>query len=614
MTLWENKVLMNTSDGLLALRMLYLIVATTFVGCLLLVTNSCIEADGLTSTYSSGHEYDLTKDDLENRNNPQLNNVDTKPLEFSKYISSEGLDGKYGGTLIVGNRGDPPYGFDSLRTSSIALNNVSGAIFGPGNLVMRCREDIYVVCPYLATKWISNQDFTEWTFNIRQDVFWHDGTPLVVEDLKFWFDIAFFGVQIDDAIRAPAYFSNELGKIDSVNILDHNRLMIRLANRNPFLPDILANPRFKVAHPRHLMYDRLVDGEISVSPVDVGLIGLGPFRFKDYERGSSIRLERFHQYWEESFRGDSLPYLDNIEYVIIPEPYMMDVAFRTGKIDVGARGQAHYLTTDRKQGYDRDLGADVIFGNIEGGSFRLAFNVLREGPWNDSRVRRAISLWIDKQAAIPAVLGGFGWTSPDLGPPDIPIQRHFINWPKFDVGSTVTKRAEARRLMDEAGYTGGFSMGHLCRALNTLPCEFLKDQLKGLGIDLQLQVVDEGEWNRARISLDYDSQQGRLSHSHVPESTESVYGRFENNPDAYSKHDDVLVDGLYKELRNATTFDARMEAWRSIEHYVFVEQTYVIPIAEYINVLPYRSYVKGLVIPIEDSHTHTDLSTVWLDW
>ena len=62
----------------------------------------------------------------------------------------------------------------------------------------------------------------------------------------------------------------------------------------------------------------------------------------------------------------------------------------------------------------------------------MAFNVLREGPWNDSRVRRAISLWIDKQAAIPAVLGGFGWTSPDLGPPDIPIQRHFINWPKFN--------------------------------------------------------------------------------------------------------------------------------------------------------------------------------------
>ena len=80
MTLWENKVLMNTSDGLLALRMICLIVVTMLVGCLLLVAISCTEADSLTSTYSSGHDDDLTKDDLENPNNPQLNNVDTKPI------------------------------------------------------------------------------------------------------------------------------------------------------------------------------------------------------------------------------------------------------------------------------------------------------------------------------------------------------------------------------------------------------------------------------------------------------------------------------------------------------------------------------------------------------
>ena len=66
-------------------------------------------------------------------------------------------------------------------------------------------------------------------------------------------------------------------------------------------------------------------------------------------------------------------------------------------------------------------------------------------------------------------------------------------------------------------------------------------------------------------------------------------------------------------MRDALTFERRVEAWRAIERYLFVEQTYIIPIAESINVVPYRVYVKGLVIPTEDAHTHTDFVTVWLD-
>lgn len=59
-----------------------------------------------------------------------------------------------GGILTLANRDDPPSGFDSLRTSSIALHHVVGSVFGPGNLVMRCRENMYLVCPYLATEWV----------------------------------------------------------------------------------------------------------------------------------------------------------------------------------------------------------------------------------------------------------------------------------------------------------------------------------------------------------------------------------------------------------------------------------------------------------------------------
>ncbi len=525
----------------------------------------------------------------------------------------DALGEEYGGTLVLANRGDPPAGFDTLRTSSIALHHIGGALFGPGNLVMRCRDNMYVICPYLASKWVAGPDFREWTFTIREDVYWHDGAPFTVEDARFWFDLVYHGSATGDGIRAPAYFKGEMGDVESIEALPHDRLQITFRHRNPHFLDVLANPRFRIAHPRHLMEQRLEQGEASISPVDVGLVGAGPFRIERNERGSVVSVSRFDRYWEQADEDTPLPYLDGIDYVVMPDAFTMDVAFRTGRLDGGARGQGHYLTAERKDGYVRDLGGDVFFAEMEGGNFRLAFNVLKPGPWQDPAVRRAIALWIDKPPAIASALGGFGWTSPDLGPPNIPIPRHFINWPKFDIGPLDEKQAEAKRLMAQAGYADGFQMGHLCRALNTATCEFLKAQLTGLGIDLRLQLIEEGEWNRARLSLDYDSQQGRLTPSPIPEGTESVYGRYSRNPDAYAKHEDERVDDLYRLLRESLTFERRVEAWRDVERYLFVEQTYIVPIAESINVVPYRSYVRGLAIPTEDGHTNTDFATVRLD-
>ena len=128
-------------------------------------------------------------------------------------------EARYGGVLVLANRGDPPAGFDPMRTSSIALHHVGGGLFGPGNLVTRCRQNLYLPCPNLATSWLPNPGFTEWTFVIRNDVTWHDGAPFTAEDAKFWFDLAAFGAEAGGRSRAPAFFKGELGDIKSVEVL-----------------------------------------------------------------------------------------------------------------------------------------------------------------------------------------------------------------------------------------------------------------------------------------------------------------------------------------------------------------------------------------------------------
>jgi peptide/nickel transport system substrate-binding protein len=517
-----------------------------------------------------------------------------------------------GGILLLGNRGDPPGGWDPMRTSSIALHHVAGSVFGPGNLVKRCRANMYMVCPYLATSWAPSQDFTQWTFTIRQGVTWHDGQPFTPADVRFWFELAYFGASVDGRVRAPAYFRGNLGEIERVEALP-GQVRVTLARPTVRFPEMLLDPRMKFAHPEHLMRPRIEAGDVGVSPLDVGLIGLGPFVVRRYDPGSQVQVRRFAHYWERDARGERLPYLAGIDFIVTPDPVAMDLAIRTGRLDGGARGEGHYLTAERQEVYERAMGADVQLARIGGGTLRLAFNVLRPGPWQDVRVRRAIALWIDTDAAVIAALGGQGYVSIE----DWPGRRYdpnpFMLWPRPSRDRLERDRAEARRLMAEAGVAEGFAMGHLCRAQHVMRCEFLQDQLAGLQIDLQLHVVDEAEWNRARLGLAYDTQPGATFSGTVPEATEAVYGRYGPNPDAYAKHEDERLDDLYARLRAAAQGPQRVAIWRELERYLLLEQAYLIPIAFALQVVPYRSYVRGLVIPSEDGHTHTDFATVWLD-
>ena len=248
-----------------------------------------------------------------------------------------------GGVLVLANRGDPPAAFDPMRTSSIALHHPGGGLYGPGNLVFRCRENIYLVCPGLASDWTVSPDFTEWTFTLRSGAVWHDGEPFTGADVAFWFELAAFGIDDEGRVRAPAYFRGDLGLAagdpPAVETLPFRQVRVRLAEPNPYYLEVLMNPRLKIAHPEHLLRPLIDAGDLSAGPIDVGLVGTGPFLLDGYEPSSVLRLRRFDGYWERDAQGEALPYLDGIDFVITPDAAAMDAAFRTGRLDGGARGE-----------------------------------------------------------------------------------------------------------------------------------------------------------------------------------------------------------------------------------------------------------------------------------
>src|SRR2546428_1871395 len=243
---------------------------------------------------------------------------------------STGAEPRRGGGMVLAQRGDPAAAWDYMATNSNDLPHMANGIFGSTNLIKSCRDDVYKICPNLAESWQANNDFSQWTFKVRDGVTWHDGVAFSADDVKFWMDLTYFGATAGGKTRIPAINKTNLGDLKSVEVLDGNRVKVTL-NRptGPYL-DVLNEPRVVPAHPKHLMESRIANGEVTIGPQDVGPIGTGPFKLESYEKGVGAKVRRYDKYWEKDAQGRQLPFLDGIDYAIVRDASAMDAAFRVG--------------------------------------------------------------------------------------------------------------------------------------------------------------------------------------------------------------------------------------------------------------------------------------------
>jgi peptide/nickel transport system substrate-binding protein len=501
-----------------------------------------------------------------------------------------------------------------MRGGTYDITHMASGMSGSANVARACRESIYKLCTGLAESWQANTDFTQWTFKVRDNVLWHDGTPFTAEDVKFWFQLAYFGVSSGGKTRLPAFYKANLGDLKTVEVLAGNRVRVTLASPAPQYLFGLSEPRQTFFHPKHLMQPLIDKGEVNVAPIDVGWVGTGPFKFHSYTKGSRAQVRRFEKYWEKDEKGRQMPYLDGIDFAVIRDPTAMDAAFRVGRLDGGARGEPYYLTPERKAAYERDLGDRVWFAQISQDVSGFNFNVLKPGPWQDVRVRKAVALWMDKQAYIKSVQSGLGTIGPYFLPTNPFTNPDFATWPGFSPTSKEKDRAEAKRLMAEAGYSKGFKMDFLAPRRWTNYAEFYQGQLLGLGIDLGLKLLDEPAYEAARLTLEHETQHGGTSGNPIiPEATELYLNVYSKTKVGRMKQEDPKIAEFFRRLNSTTSLEERVKIWRDMERYVVTEQFYYVPMAAPDSIIPYRSHVKGVVVPPERIPEYLDFATLWID-
>jgi peptide/nickel transport system substrate-binding protein len=518
-------------------------------------------------------------------------------------------EAKYGGVFTVAHRGDPRR-YDSHNYGSLNWTTLVGAIYHHGFLTRPCRVDAFTLCPNLAESWDSNADFTVWTFHIRDNIVWHDGKKATADDIGWALNLAWKGF----GDRAPSQTSARLGPIDTVDVMG-NDVVIKLSKPVFVYPDVMSQSELELEHPRHLMESELQAGNFNVSTIDVDFVGTGPFKVAKYEKDSSWKMVKHDQYWEKDDKGRQLPFLNGIDHIIMSEQSAQIAAFRAGSIDRTGIGSTNYMTIDQIKLLQDEMGDKVQFhrwppfGKLMGVNARIA-------PYNDVRVRKAISLWFDRREAVCIIdecdgeitavwANGSPFQNPD-----------FLTWPGYNENTREADRAEAKRLLAEAGFPDGFKMTIMAGENWVRYAEWAQDDLKPLigENNISIDVVDNATYGDRRCAGDFETL-NPLSSGVVPRHSPELLagGYLSTNKCSYIQHDDTNVDDMFAAISASTDSAERIKLARELERYLTLDTALAWNIYLEYRLVAFRDYVKGFIAPTWAPPNNSDYATTWLD-
>ena len=356
------------------------------------------------------------------------------------------------------------------------------------------------VIPGCAESWTVSQDGRTWTFRLRPNLKWSDGSALTAADFEysmrrsllpataFPFAGRLFVIRNARAVASGALPPEKLG----VRAVDPRTVAIELENPAPYLDEVLAT--FAMPVPRRLVEAR--GGEW----IRVGtLVSNGPFTLEEWRPNAFIRLRRNPQFYDAAnVRADA------IMHYPVSQPTTAIRRYEAGEIDFVLTVPADQLARVRRQ-FGEQVKVDMGIG-VEA----LAFNV-RRGPTRDVRVRRALSMAIDRDALAKNVLGdprlaAFGYVSPGVSHYPQRASADFAGWP---MGRRIT---EARRLLQEAGYGAGsplkLRLAFPANDINRRIAVVLDAMWRSVGVRPELQSKEQralvadiarGEFDAARV-------------------------------------------------------------------------------------------------------------------
>ena len=331
--------------------------------------------------------------------------------------------------------------------------------------------------PGLATKWTVSPDGTTITFTLRDGIEFSDGSPITPEDVKFSLDRA--------SNPKNGIWGFLLGAVASVEASGKDMVVLKLKNPDPAILEALS--MFNAAIIPKKAFEAAVgttDAEKSKAYAEHP-ISSGPFVLQSWDRGSSMTLVRNPHYWAKGDDGKALPYLDGIDFQVIPDDATRILKLKSGGLD-GAEFIPYARVDELKQasGIDMKLFAST---RVEYVTLNVRPTLAgKPNPMSDLKVRQAMNYAVNKQAIVQIVTHGVGTPLTSYMSSATPL--HTGTAPLYPVDV-----AKAKSLMAEAGFAGGFETTLLTLAGNQDEIGIataLQQMWGAIGIKLTIQQVD----------------------------------------------------------------------------------------------------------------------------
>jgi len=333
----------------------------------------------------------------------------------------------------------------------------------------------YKLRPELATSWEASKDAKTFTFHLRPNVKFHDGTPLNAAAVKLNFDRA----------RDPA---NKLTRLSLVNMIASidavDDTTVRFNLSAPF-----GAMLYNFAHPSSRMISPAAIAK-GADYVARNPIGSGPFRFVSWTPGQQVLLERNPNFWQSG-----VPQADRLIIKPVPEDATR-VAMLLG-------GDAHFIYPVPAVQIDAVKKAQGVSLQARWSIYAnwVAMNCQHE-PFKNVKVRQALNYGVDKQAIVKVVDNGYS------RPLDAPNTPGVAGYSPVQPGGWPYDVAKAKSLLNEAGFPRGFEAtlwtGNATGALRL--GEALQQMLAKIGVNLHLTPMEAGTLNAVRTKPVADNQ------------------------------------------------------------------------------------------------------------
>jgi len=399
--------------------------------------------------------------------------------------------------------------------------------------------------PRLA-QWIWNADRTHIEFELRRDVYWHDGVQTTANDVVWTLEQA----------RSPHVLYPRVHDLDAVvgvDIVDSFTVSVRFARTQPIFPDVLTDLAILPSH-------RFAESGASIrnDPFNLHPVGNGPFEFVEYRPNQRWVFRRHEGYPEDLGR----PNLERLVIVIVDEPTTKLAALTSGELDFAGISPAHASFVRQ------DPTLEVVDYPVQL-AVGLIWN-LRRAPFDNVQFRRAMTLALNRQLLVDAFVYGFGDVADGPVSPDHPWFERIPPLP--------FSRDEANQLLDSLGWVRGPD-GMRARGGEPLSVEVLtvssgdnaleqlvQAQLREVGVDVRLRLSELSAFLAVAQApeRDYDALitgiPGDLSLGHVA----AMFGGADG-PLNYPGYASDTFDRTLRNARDART-ETEMEAgWREAQ-------------------------------------------------